>query len=137
MAGETTLVAAATARNFYDNPGAGLFVVAFNLTFGTTDTELNDIMQAGYLAGNTRVIAYTYSATAMAASALVQKITVGSVDIATGLTNAVAGTIATGPALTLPTTAAGAPTLVQVQTTTAAVTPAAGTAVLLLHCQKA
>lgn len=137
MAGETTLVGASTARNFYDNPGAGLFVVPFNLTFGTGDTELNDIMQAGYLAGNTRVIAYTYSATAMAASALVQKITVGGVDIATGLTNAVAGTIATGPALTLPTTAAGTPALVQVQTTTAAVTPAAGTAVLLLHCQKA
>lgn len=137
MAGETTLVGAATARNFYDNPGAGVFVVPFNLTFGATDTELNDIMQAGYLAGNTRVIAYTYSATAMAASALVQKITVGGVDIATGLTNAVAGTIATGPALTLPVTAAGQPALVQVQSTTAAVTPAAGTAVLLLHCQKA
>jgi hypothetical protein len=142
MAGETTSVAASAARNFYDNPGAGLFVVPFNLTFASTDNETNDVMQAGYCPPNVRLVAVGWYPTDMdtnVSPAVVHKVTVGSTDVVTGLTGAQSGTASFTPvtnaaAVLAPSTSAQ---LVTVTSTTAAATGAAGTAVLLLFCQKA
>jgi hypothetical protein len=141
MAGETTSVAASAARGFYDNPGAGAFWATFNLTFGTTDNELNDIMQAGYIGPNVRVLAVYFGPTDMdtnGSPAVVHKVTINAVDAVTGLTGAQTG--ASSLTAVTPTFAATAPgtavQLVQVQSTTAAATAAAGTAVLALLCQK-
>lgn len=142
MAGETIAVPAAAARTYYDNPGAGAFVVSFNLTFGTTDNELNDIQQAGYLPPNVKLLAVGFYPTDMdtnGAPAVVHKVTVGATDVVTGLTGAQTGTSSFTPVTNAGRVLAPAttPTLVQVQSTTAAATAAAGTAVLDLWCQKA
>lgn len=141
MAGETTAVAASAARTFYDNPGAGAFVVSFNLTFLSTDTELADVMEAGYLPPNVKMLAVGWYPTDMdtGTPALVHKVTVGATDIVTGLTGAQAGTSSFTPVtnaarVLAPTTTA---TKVIVTVTTAAATGAAGTAVLDVWCQKA
>jgi hypothetical protein len=142
MAGETTAVPAVAARTYYDNPGAGAFVVSSLLTFGTTDNELNDVMQAGYLPPNVKLLAVGFYPTDMdtnGSPAVVHKVTVGATDVVTGLTGAQTGASSLTPVtnaarVLAPSTS---PTLVQVQTTTAAATAAAGTAVLDLWCQKA
>lgn len=142
MAGETTSVAASAARNFYDNPGAGMFVVPYSLSFSTTQNELNDVMEAGYLPANTRVFAVIWAPTDMdtnGSPAAVHKVTVGSTDIVTGLTGAQTGTssltVCTQAAVTAAVSSSAQ--LVKVTTTTAAATAAAGTAGLYLLCQKA
>jgi len=140
MAGETTTVAASAARNFYDNPGAGAFVVSFNLTYLSTDNETADIMQAGYLPPNVKMLAVGWYPTDMdtGSAAVVHKVTVGSTDIVTGLTGAQTGTSSFTPVTNAARVLAPAttPTLVVVNTTTAAATGAAGTAVLDIWCQK-
>jgi hypothetical protein len=141
MAGETTTVSANAARTFYDNAGAGSFLAVFNLTFGTTDNELNDIMQAGYIPANTRVVAVGWFPTDMdtnGSPAAVHKVTVNSVDQVTALTGAQTGTSSWNAVTStaVATTPGTSPQLVQVQTTTAAATAAAGTAVLVLLCQR-
>lgn len=141
MAGETTAVAASASRTSYDNPGAGVFPLILNLTFGATDNELNDIMQAGYLPAATRVLAVGWHPTDMdtnVSPAVVHKVTVGSTDIVTALTGAQTGASSFTPVTNAAVTLAFAttPTLVQVQSTTAAATGAAGTAVLVLWCVK-
>jgi hypothetical protein len=141
MAGETTSVAASAARLAYENPGAGAFLAVFSLTFGTTDNELNDIMQAGYIPANTRVTNVVFGPTDMdtnGSPAVVHKVTINAVDAVTGLTGAQSGTSSSNvPTSTfLSTTPGTSPQLVQVQTTTAAATAAAGTATLILTCQK-
>lgn len=140
MAGETTVVAASAARLAYQNPGAGSFLCRFSLTFGTTDNETNDIMQAGYIPANARVVAVGFYPTDMdtnVSPTVVHKVTVNAVDVVTGLTGAQSG--ASSWTAVTPTAAATAPgtsvQLVQVQSTTAAATAAAGTAVLELLCQ--
>jgi|SRR5882724_1350122 len=142
MAGETTTVAASAARNYYDNPGAGTFVVPFNLTFLSTDNETADVMEAGYLPPNVRMVGVTWAPTDMdtnGSPAVVHKVTVGSTDIVTGLTGAQTGTssytaVTNAAAVLAPATT---PTKVTVTSSTAAATGAAGTAVLFIHCQKA
>lgn len=142
MAGETTAVAATAARTYYDNPGAGAFVVSFNLTFGATDNELNDVMEAGYIPPNVKVLAVGFYPTDMdtnGSPAVVHKVTVGSTDAVTGITGAQTGTSSLTPVtnamrVLAPVTTA---TKVTVTSTTAAATAAAGTAVLDVWCQKA
>lgn len=142
MAGETTSVSVATARAFYDNPGAGAFFVPFSLTFSTVQNELNDVMEAGYIPANARVVAVYWGPTDMdtnVSPAVVHKVTVGSTDIVTALTGAQTGT-ASWSAVTstaAATAVSTSPALVKVTSTTAAATAAAGTAVLMLLCQKA
>lgn len=141
MAGETTLVANSLARLFYDNPGAGAFLARFPLTFLSTDNETNDIMQAGYIGPNVRVVAVFWAPTDMDTNGtptVVHKVTINAVDAVTGLTNAQTGVSSWSPVTqAFSATAPGtAPQLVQVQSTTAAATGAAGTAVLELLCQK-
>lgn len=138
MAGETTAVSANAARVFKDHPGFGTFAVEFALTFGSTDNQLNDVMEAGYLGANVRPVAAIWIPTDMdtnVSPAAVHKVTVGSTDIVAGLTGAQTGTAQIVPCSTLMTTTDV--TKVQVQTTTAAATGAAGTATLILLCQKA
>lgn len=140
MAGETRTVAASTARNYVQNPGAGTFWVPFNLTFSATDNELNDVVQAGYIGANVRVIAVGWFPTDMDTNVsplVVHKVTVNSVDAVTGLTGAQTGTSSFTPvtstfAATVPGTAVQ---LVTVTSTAAAATAAIGTAVLGLLCQ--
>lgn len=141
MAGETTSVAASSARLAYENPGAGAFLAVFSLTFGSTDNELNDIMQAGYIPANTRVVAVGWYPTDMdtnVSPAVVHKVTVNSVDQVTGLTGAQTGTSSwsSTTSTAVATTPGTSPQLVQVQSTTAAATGASGTATLVLLCQK-
>jgi hypothetical protein len=141
MAGETTAVAASASKTFYDNPGAGTFWAKFNLTFGTTDNELNDIMQAGYIGPNVLPLVVGWFPTDMdtnGSPVVVHKVTINGVDAVTALTGAQTGTSSLTPVTPTfaATTPGTAPQLVQVQTTTAAATAAAGTGVLMLLCQK-
>ncbi len=141
MAGETTTVSAATVRQQPGHAGSGLFPIPFDLTYLSTETQLNDVMQAGYLPPGVKVAAVGYHPTDLdtGIAAVVQKVSVGSTDIVTGLTGA-----QTGTASLTPTTAAyiqaapsSSPELVTVTTTTAAATGAAGTVKLVLWCYNA
>ncbi len=142
MAGETTSVAASAARLFANAPGgAELFLAPFALTYSTTQNELNDVMEAGYIPPNTRVLAVIWAPSDMdtnVSPAAVHKVTVGSTDIVTGLTGAQTGaaslTVCTQASLAA--TPSTSPALVKVTTTTAAATAAAGTAQLFLLCAK-
>lgn len=141
MAGETVAVAASAAKTYYDNPGAGAFWAFFNLTFASTDNETNDIMQAGYIGPNVRVLSVGFYPTDMDTNGtptVVHKVTINAVDAVTGLTGAQTGTssLSTVTSTFMATTPGTAIQLVQVQSTTAAATGAAGTAVLALLCQK-
>lgn len=138
MAGETVSVAASAARQFYDNPGAGLFAATYSLTFSASNNELNDVMEAGYLGPNVKPVAVIWVPSDMDTNGtptVVHKVTVGSTDVATGLTGAQSGTAQIVPCSSLTTTSDV--TLVKVTTTTAAATAQAGTATLILLCQKA
>ena len=142
MAGETRSLTGAQARQFYDNYGAGAFLVPFSLTFGTTDNETNDVVQAGYLPAYTRVVAVIWAPTDMdtnVSPAVVHKVTVGATDIVTGLTGAQSGaaslTVCTQASIA--TAVSSSAQLVTVTSTTAAATAAAGTAQLFLLCQHA
>lgn len=140
MAGETTSVSANAAKTYYQNPGAGSFLSRFVLTYGSTDNETNDVMEAGYVAPNTRVVAVGYYPTDMdtGIAAVVHKVTINSVDAVTGLTGAQTGTPSWNPVTSAfsTTTPGTAAQLVKVTSTTAAATGAAGTLVLELLCQR-
>jgi len=135
MAGETTSLAATELEPPYD-AAEGLFIVPLSKAFSTTQNELNDVMQMGYLPANCTVYGFYYSPTDMdtnVSPAVVHKITVGSTDLATGLTGAQSGAktfVGCTP------TRLTAKTLVTVTSTTAAATAAAGTLALGVLCQK-
>lgn len=142
MAGETTALSGAAARQFYDNPGAGAFLVPFSMSFSTTQNELNDVMEVGYIPPFCRVVAAIWAPTDMdtnVSPAVVHKVTVGSTDIVTSLTGAQSGAasfnVCTQASIVAATSSSAQ--LVKVQTTTAAATAAAGTAMLFLLCQHA
>lgn len=130
MAGETT--AAASLHPPYEG-AEGFFLVPFTVSYSTTQNETNDVMELGYLPGNCKVFGAIYTPTAMAASALVHKITIGSTDVITGLTGAVAGT---SSVQTWTPVSLTAKTLAKVTSTTAATTPAAGTLNVTFLCSK-
>lgn len=133
MAGETT---STTALNPPFELPSGLFIVPFTLTYSTTQNELNDVMEAGYLPAGVTVYGVIYSPTDMDSNvspALVHKITVGSTDVASALTGAQTGAKSFVGIAPLTTTAK---TLAKVTSTTAAATAAAGTLYLGFVCQK-
>lgn len=115
---------------------SGLFIVPFTLTYGTTNNELNDVMEAGYLPANVTVYGVIFAPSDMdtnVSPTVVHKITVGSTDVASALTGAQSGAksfVAIDPVTTT------AKTLAKVTTTTAAATAAAGTMYLGFVCQK-
>src|SRR3954463_11016357 len=109
MAGETTGVAASSARGFKENPGFSPFAVPFSLTFGTTDNQTADVMEAGYVGLGVTPYAVVWIPTDMdtnVSPAVVHKVTVGSTDIVTGLTGAQSGTAQIVPCSTLAATTA-------------------------------
>lgn len=127
MAGETTSVAASTAFQVPKAQSVGVVAYTFTLAYATGQLELNDVMQAGYLPPNVTVVGAIVKATDMDTSgspALVQKITVGSTDIVTGITAGQSAANAVYGVTPLTTTDK---TLVSVTNTTAAATAAAGT----------
>lgn len=131
MAGETT------ATTALDPPFAaptGLFLVPYTVPFATTELELNDVVEAGYIPANCTVYGVIYSPTDMdSGTALVQKITVGSTDVATGLTGGQTGAKTFVGCVPLTVTAK---TKVSITSTTAAGTAVAGTVYLGFLCQK-
>lgn len=127
MAGETTSVAASAARGLQKPMAVGVVGYTYTLTYSTTQNQLADVMEAGYLPANVTVVGALVKATDMdtAGSPLVvHKITVGSTDIVTGITAAQTGTNSVHACTPLALTAR---TLVKVITSTAADTAAAGT----------
>lgn len=124
MAGETTS-AGTNKRKFKTT--APLIGQPWTIAYSTTQNELNDVMQAGYIPKGMTVVGFLYAPTDMdtgGAPALVHKITVGSTDVATGLTGAQSG--AKSFVAITPVTVTD-DTLVTVTSTTAAATAAAGT----------
>jgi hypothetical protein len=140
MAGETTSLSAAEARTFYDNVGAGAFLAVFTKSFSTTQNELADVMEMGYLPANTRVVGILYAPTDMDSNVsptLVHKVTVNGVDQVTALSGGQSGTAS----WQVPTTTAVQTTpgtdkqLVTITSSTAAATAVAGSVTLVLLCQ--
>lgn len=139
MAGETTSVAVSASRQFKQNPGFGSFMAEFDLTFGATDNETADVMQAGYLGPGVTVYGVIWQPTDMdtnVSPAVVHKVTVGSTDVATGLTGAQTGATQIVGCSAFVSTGNTARTLVSVTSSTAAATAAAGTAKLVLMCMQ-
>jgi hypothetical protein len=92
MAGETTSLSATAWRDSQVLPvlkGPTLHVHEVTATYSNTNQlELNDVMQVTYLPPGVKIWALGVTATDMDSSTgLVQKVTVGSTDIVTGLTN--------------------------------------------------
>ena len=142
MAGETSTVASTAARNFYQAPGAGLYACEYSLSFSTTQNELNDVMEVGYLPPYAKVYAVGWHPTDMdtnVSPTVVHKVTINAVDIVATLTGAQPGAASLTPVT--PTSAATATSStaqkITMTTTTAAATAAAGTARLVLWCQNA
>lgn len=129
MAGETTV---ALSNDVPFEIPAGMFLVPFSVAYSTTQNETADVMELGYLPPST-VYGLYFIPTAMAASALVHKVTIGSTDVATGIIAAVLGTATFLPITPLVLTTK---TLAKVTSTTAATTPAAGTLKCAFVCQK-
>jgi hypothetical protein len=133
MAGETT--SAASANPPFSVPD-GLFLVPFTVAYATTQLEANDVMELGYLPANCTVYGVIYSPTDMdtnVSPAVVQKVTIGSTDVATGLTG---GQTGAKSFVGIVPTALTANTLAKVTTTTAPGTAAAGTLYCAFLCQK-
>lgn len=133
MAGETT------AAVYNDPPYAaaeGMFLVPFTVAYATTQLETNDVMELGYIPANCTIWGIIYSPTDMdtnVSPGLVQKITVGSTDLVTGLTGGQTGTKSFQGVVPLTVTAN---TLAKVTSTTAAATAAAGTLYCAFVCQR-
>lgn len=124
MAGETVSASATARVTGKKMPGSGLVANPWTLAYSTTNNETNDVMEAGYLPEGVTCIGFLYAPDDMDSSTgLVQKITVGSTDVATGLSGGQTGAKTFVPIVPYVTTA---PTLVKVTTTTAATTAVAG-----------
>lgn len=124
MAGEKTSLSAAERKVGKKLPSVGLTAHTWVKSYSTAQNETNDVMEFGMLPAGVKLLGFIYAPSAMAAADLVHKITVGSTDVATGLTGAVLGTPSFIAITPMDITS---PTLVKVTSTTAATTPAAGT----------
>ena len=138
MAGETTSLAAGSWRDAQTVPafkGPTLHVHEVTATYSNTNQlEINDVMEVCYLPPGIKIWALGVTATDMDSSTgLVQKVTVGSTDIVTGLTNGQAATT-TFHQLAAAYTTTSAYELVKITNTTAASgTPATGTVTLRFY----
>lgn len=133
MAGETT---STSSNNAPFEGHVGHFLVPFTLTYATTQLELNDVMEAGYLPANVTVYGFYVNASDMdtnASPALAQKITLGSTDLVTGVT---AGQSGGNAVYACTPTTITAKTKLTVTNTAAAATAAAGTLYVTAICQK-
>lgn len=129
MAGETTTLSAANRKLARKNSSTGLTGHPYTAAFSTTQNELNDVMEFGYLPAGVTVVAVLVASTDMdSLTAVVHKVTIGSTDVVTNLTLAQTGTsgcYAVNPPLTTTDR-----TLLKTTTTTAAGTAVAGSMVI-------
>jgi hypothetical protein len=127
MAGETTSVARGSQRFGRKLSSVALTANPFTLTYGTTDNQTNDVMEAGYIPAGVTVIGFLVYMTDMETSTtnVRHKITLGSTDLVTAIALGGAGG---GDFFVCTPTETTAATLLKVTTTTAAGTGAAGTA---------
>lgn len=124
MAGETQVLAAAARGIGKKVPFAAMVANPWLLTYLTTELELADVKEAGYLPAGVTLLGFYYCPDDLdTATALVQKITVGATDVLTGLTGGQTG--AKTLQLITPILIVDK-TLVKVTCSTAAGTPAAG-----------
>jgi hypothetical protein len=102
----------------------------WSVEYATGELEASDVMEMGYVPAGTVIGFFMYSddLDTNGTPALVRKITVGSTDVATGLTY---GQTASGGFVAIEPVTVTTPTLVKVTVTTAAATAAAGTTVLV------
>lgn len=138
MAGETTSLAAtawADSKVFQVLKGVALQVAEATATYSNTNQlETNDVMEVCYLPSGLKVYGIAVTATDMdtnVSPALVQKITIGSTDVLTGITNGQSGATSYLPLPTPYTTSAIE--LVKITTTTAAATGATGSVKLRFY----
>jgi hypothetical protein len=132
MAGETTSLASTAWKDANYIPQSGdsgaIHITSMTATYSNTNQlETNDVMQVGYLPANITIYGLGVIATDMdtdGSPALVQKVTVGSTDIVTGITAGQSAGNVFYNVSTPYTTAAY--DLVKVTTTTAAATGATG-----------
>ena len=96
MAGETKAVPTAYLKPKRQLAGSGLCCTVFENAVATTEAELADVVNLGYLPAGVTVIAVGIATPDMDSSTgIVQKITIGSTDVLTGITTAVLGSVAT------------------------------------------
>jgi hypothetical protein len=133
MAGETT---STTQKHAPVDLPAGTFLVPFSASYATGQLELNDVMELGYLPDNVTIYGFLVKATDMdtnVSPTLVQKITVGSTDLVTGIT---AGQSGGNAVYACTPTTITSKTKVVVTNTAAAATAAAGTLYVTAIVQK-
>jgi hypothetical protein len=129
MAGETKAVQTQYLKPRKQLANTGLVVQTFSVTLATSEMELADVVNLGYLPAGVTVVAVGFASNDLDnGTAAVNKITIGSTDVVTGLTNAQAGSVAT----TAPSVRAIVPltttdkTLVSTTFSTAPGTPVSG-----------
>lgn len=124
MAGETSSVSSTARVTGKKMPGCGLVGDTWTIAYATTELETNDVHEAGYLPEGVTLVGFLYAPDDLDTSTgLVQKITVGSTDVASSLSGGQTGAksfVAIAPVEIT------APTLVKLTCTTAATTAAAG-----------
>jgi hypothetical protein len=128
MTASTVSVAASTRRFGRKASHVGLCGNPFTASVATTSIdEQDDIIELGYVPAGVTVVGFIVKATDLdtgGSPALVQKLTLGSTDLVTGITVGQSGISGFYGCVPTATTAA---TKLQIHTTTAAATPASGT----------
>lgn len=135
MAGETTARSGINSRVVPLASGPILNGAVWTTELATSQLELNDVIQMGYVPAGVTLIGFVAFADDLdsGAAALAWKITVGSTDVKTGITIGQADAKVTHSLtqfLAIDPITTTAATLVSVTFTTAAATAAAGTFVL-------
>lgn len=131
MAGETTSRSGLDSQLIPRFGGPVVNSAVWTTELATTQLELNDVIQMGYIPSGATVIGffvYSDDLDSNATPALASKITVGSTDVATALTT---GRSAGGAFVGIEPVTVTSDTLVSVTFTTAAATAAAGTYALV------
>ena len=128
MTASTTAVSFDTKKRARKLSNGALTTMTFDLTIGDTDTEENDILEAGYVPAGVTVIGFIVTVSDLDSSetpAVVLSVLLGSTAKVAGLTLGQGGGSGLYPCVPTTTTAA---TVVSLKTTTAPDTAAAGTA---------
>lgn len=134
MAGETTSRSGIDAEVLPHAPGPVLNSVVWTTELATSQLELADVINMGYIPNGATLLGFFVFADDLdAGTALVWKITVGSTDVKTGLTIGQAAAVSTHSLtqfVSIDPITTTDKTLVKVTITTAAGTAQAGTLVL-------
>ncbi len=96
MAGETKAVLTAYAKPRKKLATGALCCQVFSVAVATTEMELADVVNLGYLPAGVTAVAVGIATHDMDSSTgVVQKVTIGSTDVLTGITTGVLGSVAT------------------------------------------